>query len=337
MTFACRRDAGVAECCAGPDRHPSASAQHRGAAVSVPLGRSADPGAAERDEVLIPTTRFAMGDAFDEGYAADGETPVHEVTVSEFRIDATAVTNREFARFVAATGYRTESERFGSSAVFHLQYTGPAAGAMPLAGAEWWLNVPGADWAHPTGPGSDWRELPEHPVVQVSWNDAQAYCHWSDRRLPTEAEWECAARGGLVGRRYAWGDDLLADDGSHHCNIWQGSFPTVNTLDDGHLGTAPVRTFPPNGFGLYEVSGNVWEWCHDWFQPGYYRVSPDVDPQGPAIGPGRVMRGGSFLCHDSYCNRYRVAARSKNTPDSASSNVGFRTVAAHRAAHRPGT
>jgi formylglycine-generating enzyme required for sulfatase activity len=197
-----------------------------------------------------------------------------------------------------------------------------AAGGTP-----WWINVRGADWEHPAGPRSNWQEIPDHPVVQVSWNDAQAYCRWAGRRLPTEAEWEYAARGGLTGKRYAWGDELHGPAGEHLCNIWQGEFPRNNTEADGFLATAPVRTFQPNGFGLYEVAGNVWEWCSDWFLPKYYRNAPGDNPQGPTIGRGRVMRGGSFLCHDSYCNRYRVAARSSNTPDSASSNCGFRTVA----------
>nr|WP_237740716.1 formylglycine-generating enzyme family protein [Arthrobacter crystallopoietes] len=284
---------------------------------------------AEHQDVLLPGGSFLMGDHFGEGYPADGEGPVHKVVLDSFRIDAAAVTNEDFSRFVEATGYRTESEHYESSAVFHLQVQAAAADVLgEAAGAPWWVNVRGADWAHPTGPLSSWRDIPQHPVVQVSWNDAQAYCRWAGRRLPTEAEWEYAARGGLEGKRYAWGNDLAGPAGEHYCNIWQGEFPRSNTLDDGYLGTAPVRTFPPNGFGLYEVSGNVWEWCNDWFLPKYYRNSPSHNPQGPTIGRGRVMRGGSFLCHDSYCNRYRVAARSSNGPESASSNCGFRTVAA---------
>ncbi|MCX2746813.1 formylglycine-generating enzyme family protein [Arthrobacter sp. MI7-26] len=282
---------------------------------------------ATHDDVLVRGGVFAMGDAFQEGYPADGETPVHEVRLDAFRIDATTVTNRMFATFVEETSYRTEAEQYGSSAVFHLLSTASDRDVLRAApGVPWWLNVRGADWAHPTGPDSTWRGLADHPAVHVSHNDAIAYCAWTGRRLPTEAEWEYAARGGLTGMRYAWGNELTPD-GEHRCNIWQGTFPTINTRDDGHLGTAGVRAFPPNGYNLYEMAGNVWEWCQDWFLPNYYRNSPADNPQGPTAGTGRVMRGGSYLCHDSYCNRYRVAARTSNTPDSSSGNCGFRTIA----------
>jgi formylglycine-generating enzyme required for sulfatase activity len=268
-----------------------------------------------------------MGDAFGEGYPTDGETPVHQVELTSFRIDATTVTSNMFAAFSQATGYRTEAEQYGSSAVFHLLSTATGLDVLgAAAGAPWWLNIRGADWAHPTGPNSNWQDIPDHPVVHVSHHDALAYCAWAGRRLPTEAEWEYAARGGLHGMRYAWGNELTPHS-EHRCNIWQGTFPKTNTREDGHAGTAPVRSFPPNGYGLYEMAGNVWEWCADWFLPKYYRNSPTRNPQGPTIGAGRVMRGGSYLCHDSYCNRYRVAARTANTPESSSGNVGFRTVA----------
>lgn len=289
------------------------------------------------EEVSLTGDTFGMGDHFNEGYASDGEAPVHQVRVSGFFIDATTVTNSEFNRFIVATGYRTESERFGYSAVFHLLLAADAADVLGEAhGSPWWLTVRGADWAHPHGPRSSWLGIPDHPVVQVSWNDALAYCNWAGRALPTEAQWEYAARGGLDGQRYPWGNELYASDGKHMCNIWQGRFPDVNTADDGFVGPAPVRSFPPNGFGLYESSGNVWEWCMDWFLPKYYLNSPAGDPVGPTVGHGRVIRGGSFLCHASYCNRYRISARSSNTADSAASNIGFRTTSMPlNADHKP--
>ncbi len=305
------------------------SPSRRSPAPAVALTPPGPRAGVVQDEVGIPGGLFLMGDSFDEGYPGDGEVPVHEVQLDPFRMDTTAVTNRQFSAFVEDTGYRTESERYGSSAVFHLVLRAPPEDVLgPASGTPWWLNVRAADWAHPAGRDSHWSDIPDHPVVQVSHNDALAYCRWAGRRLPTEAEWEYAARGGLDRNRYPWGNDLVEMDGGHLCNIWQGAFPTSNTEEDGYLATAPVKTFPANGFGLYEVSGNVWEWCADWFLPKYYRNSPTVNPPGPTIGAGRVMRGGSYLCHDSYCNRYRVAARSSNTPESSSGNCGFRTVSA---------
>ncbi len=262
-----------------------------------------------------------MGDAFDEGYPGDGETPVHPVRLESFWMDATAVTNAQFAAFVKATGYVTDAERFGSSAVFHLLVDAPRAdvqGTVP--GTPWWLTVARATWRQPEGANSSIGGRPNHPVVHVSWTDAHAYAAWAGKRLPTEAEWEYAARGGLESQRFAWGNDLTP----RSCNIWQGEFPTHNTLDDGHLATAPVKAFRPNGHGLWNTAGNVWEWCQDWFSPTYYAESAPADPQGPPTGEHRVMRGGSYLCHDSYCNRYRVAARSATTPDSSAGNLGFR-------------
>jgi formylglycine-generating enzyme required for sulfatase activity len=166
----------------------------------------------------------------------------------------------------------------------------------------------------------------DHPVIHVTWNDAAAFATWAGKRLPTEAEWEYAARGGLVGKRYVWGDELTPD-GEHRCNIWQGTFPTVNSRDDGYAGTCPVTTYEPNGYGLYNMAGNVWEWCSDWFSASYHRTAETTNPSGPPSGSARVMRGGSYLCHESYCNRYRVAARTSNTPDSSTGNLGFRCAA----------
>jgi sulfatase modifying factor 1 len=283
-------------------------------------------------QVVIPAGRFRMGDSSGDGNPGDGETPVHEVSLPAFSIDATSVTSSVFAAFVAATGFRTEAETFGFSAVFHLAIDAPAEDLMgPAAGTPWWFGVRGADWAHPGGANTSIEGLEDHPAIHISWNDAQAYCAWAGRRLPTEAEWERASRGGIEGAKYPWGDELLDASGQGaaqwRCNIWQGKFPAANTVDDGWLTTAPVHSFRPNDFGLWQTVGNVWEWCADWYSPVYYESSPADDPHGPALGTGRVLRGGSYLCHDSYCNRYRNSARSSNTPDSSMGNAGFRTVA----------
>jgi formylglycine-generating enzyme len=269
-----------------------------------------------------------MGDSSGDGNPGDGETPQHTVTLHSFSVDVTAVTNDDFARFVDATGHRTEAERYGDSAVFHLAITArPEDVLPPIPATPWWRSVRGADWRHPTGPLSGLDGLGDHPVVHISWNDALAYCRWAGRRLPTEAEWEYAARGGREQAKYPWGEQEV-DEGMWRANIWQGDFPYANTLDDGWLTTAPVRSFSPNGYGLWQSVGNVWEWCADWFMADYYGHSAAEDPRGPERGTARVLRGGSYLCHVSYCNRYRNSARSANTPDSSMGNAGFRTVAA---------
>jgi formylglycine-generating enzyme required for sulfatase activity len=275
----------------------------------------------------VPGGTFLMGTDDREGFPEDGEGPVREVEVRPFWIDKRAVTNAQFAAFVQTTGYRTEAERFGWSFVFHLLLA-PRAHAHVVgvsAPARWWLGVKGACWKHPEGPGSNLRGRENHPVVHISWHDAQAYCRWAGTRLPTEAEWEFAARGVLVKKRFAWGNEL-EPDGMHMCNVWQGHFPYVNTAEDGYVGTAPAGAFAPNGYGLYNMCGNVWEWCQDWFSATYHIHAPRDNPQGPRSGEAKVVRGGSYLCHRSYCNRYRVAARSANTPDSSTGNLGFRTV-----------
>lgn len=316
-----------ASCCAPPTGRAEETAA--GASTGAPATAS---GAGRARHVIaqasIPAGTFRMGDARGDGNHGDGETPVHEVSVAAFEIDATSVTNEQFGVFIEESGYRTEAEVFGFSAVFHLAIgTTPEHVMGPVGGTPWWFGVRGADWAHPGGPGTDLRGKETHPVVHVSWNDAQAYCHWAGRRLPTEAEWERASRGKLDGARYPWGDDVLTAEDAWRCNIWQGGFPTTNTAEDGWLATAPVETFEPNAFGLWQTVGNVWEWCSDWYSSGYYAVSPSTNPQGPDAGSARVLRGGSYLCHDSYCNRYRNSARSSNTPDSSMGNAGFRTVA----------
>lgn len=295
------------------------------------LGATAPAGATGHliEQAVVPAQTFVMGDAQGDGRPADGELPLHAVTLVTFEIDATSVTNDAFAAFIAATGYRTEAEVFGYSAVFHLALAAPdedVVGQPPAT--PWWLGVRGADWRHPGGADSGIDGLGDHPVVHVSWNDAQAYCAWAGRALPTEAQWEAASRGGLESARFPWGDDRGdgGDDGAWRMNIWQGVFPTQNSLDDGWLTTAPVRTYRPNAYGLWQTVGNIWEWCSDWYDPGYYAVSTEREPAGPTAGEQRVLRGGSYLCHDSYCNRYRNAARSQNTPDSSMGNAGFRTV-----------
>lgn len=296
------------------------------APYSPRTGRASRAGRHVAEQVVIPAGSFVMGDARGDANPADGETPLHEVALEAFEMDATTVTNADFARFVQATDYVTEAERFGSSAVFHLALAAPESDILETPGApRWWFGVRGADWRHPGGRASSVDGLEEHPVTHVSWNDADAYCAWTGRRLPTEAEWEYASRGGLAGARYPWGD-AAPDAGGWRTNIWQGVFPIENTLDDGWLTTAPARSYEPNGHGLWQMVGNVWEWCADWFSPNAYSSSPRSNPTGPASGRARVLRGGSHLCHDSYCNRYRNSARSSSTPESSMSNAGFRTV-----------
>jgi sulfatase modifying factor 1 len=280
--------------------------------------------------VLIPGGVFRMGTDSPDAIPGDGEGPPRLVRVRPFLMDRTAVTNRQFAEFVRETGYRTDAERYGWSFVFHLFLTPRARAQNPPRAREapWWCAVEGACWHRPEGPDSTIRDRRDHPVVHVSWNDAMAYCAWAGTRLPTEAEWEFAARGGLEGKTYPWGDELTPG-GVHRCNIWQGRFPDWNTAEDGYLGTAPADAFPPNGYGLYNMVGNVWEWCLDGWSPTPQLPPPGGvldDPRGPATGTDRVMRGGSYLCHRSYCHRYRVSARTHNSPDSSTGNLGFRCV-----------
>ncbi|HEV2280530.1 MAG TPA: formylglycine-generating enzyme family protein [Acidobacteriaceae bacterium] len=276
--------------------------------------------------IALPGGSFLMGTDYTDGFPADGEGPVREVFLDAFSIDRYPVTNERFAGFVRATGYRTDAERFGWSFVFWSHIPKRRFAELvedTVAAAPWWCKVRGAQWDAPEGPGSAVRGRQQHPVVHVSWADAAAFAAWSGQRLPTEAEWEYAARGGLVQKLYPWGDKLRPG-GKHMCNIWQGEFPDHDTGDDGYAGTCPVDAFPPNGFGLYSVTGNTWEWCADWFDADFHRTADPHNPKGPPEGTARVMKGGSFLCHKSYCNRYRVAARTSNTPDSSTSNIGFR-------------
>ncbi|WP_436927763.1 formylglycine-generating enzyme family protein [Halosimplex amylolyticum] len=281
--------------------------------------------------VRIDGGTFRMGTDEDVGFPEDGEGPAREVTTGSYFIDRYAVTNAEFLAFVRETGYTTDAERFGWSFVFEdFVAEGDREHARErVPGADWWVAVAGADWFHPRGPSSSVvdDDLLKHPVTHVSWADAAAYADWAGKRLPTEAEWERAARGGREGTRFPWGDEL-EPGGEHRCNVWQGDFPEHNTGADGYLATAPVDAYEPNGFGLYDVCGNVWEWCRDWFSPDHHTTDAydPENPTGPATGDERVMRGGSHLCHESWCNRYRLAARSSNDPESSAGNVGFRCV-----------
>ena len=256
------------------------------------------------DMVLIKGGSFAMGTK--DGLAVEG--PVHRVTLDSFWIERHEVTVAQFAQFVKATGYKTESEKAGWSGVFNVRDAS-------------WERVDRADWQHPEGPSSS--ADPNEPVTHVSWNDASVYARWANKRLPTEAEFEYAARGGLSGKRYAWGDDLIPN-GKFMANWWQGVFPTGNLGEDGFIGRAPVGSFAPNGYGLYEITGNVWEWCSDWFDENYYSVSRPLNPKGPPVGEHRVIRGGSWLCSENYCTGYRVAARNHTAPDTGLNNLGFR-------------
>jgi sulfatase modifying factor 1 len=267
-----------------------------------------------------------MGSVDPHAYPKDGEGPVHEVILRPFAIDPYAVSNDRFEAFAAATGYVTDAERWGWSFVFEGLLPEAYPPTRSVAEAPWWRQVDGAQWRRPEGPHSDLSDRGGHPVVHVSHNDALAYCAWGGVRLPTEAEWEFAARGGLEGQAFPWGEEL-EPGGKHRMNVWQGDFPARNTAADGHFGTAPVDAFPPNGYGLHNTTGNVWEWTADWFDPGWYRVSPREDPRGPLAGERRAVRGGSYICHASYCRRYRVSGRSSNVPDDATGNLGFRVAA----------
>ncbi len=286
---------------------------------------------ATRASVSLPGGNFLMGTAYERGFPADGEGPVRTISLSPFAIDTFPVTNACFAAFIDATNYRTEAETFGWSFVFWSHIPPERFENLvedTAAYTPWWCKVPGATWNHPEGPGSNVNLRQNHPVVHVSWNDASAYAAWASKSLPSEAQWEYAARGGLEQKLYPWGDELVPA-GMHRCNIWQGKFPQKDTAEDGYAGTCPVDSFPPNGYGLHSVTGNVWEWCADWFHTDFSADSPH-DPMGPSGGQSKVMKGGSFLCHASYCNRYRVAARTSNTPDSSASNIGFRCVTVPR-------
>ncbi|MCR4267571.1 formylglycine-generating enzyme family protein [Nitratireductor sp. ZSWI3] len=262
--------------------------------------------------ISLPGGTFAMGYEGPEIVAADGEAPVRPARVSPFSIAPAAVTRAEFCAFVEATSYVTAAERFGSSFVFHACLSAPDDHpAVPHT--PWWRELRGASWRCPHGPGSE-RAVPEdHPVTHVGWHDAMAYCRWSGTRLPTEEEWEFAARGGLEGRRYPWGDDFMPD-GEPRCTSFAGAFPQPNN-PQGYLGTTAVRTHAPNAYGLYQMTGNVWEWC---LRPSADRKSDRTDL--------RPIRGGSHLCHHSYCSRYRTSSRLMAPAATTAGHIGFRVA-----------
>ena len=307
--------------------------------LAIPL-YAADP-APPKGMVYIKAGSFQMG-------SADGledEQPVHEVAVKDFFMDATEVTNDQFAEFANATKYVTVAERpLTAKDIPGLlpQFEGKSMGLCHRAPAgeadlaeyrTWWVPVIGANWRHPDGAETNIDGKGRHPVVHVCYEDALAYCKWAGKRLPTEAEWEYAARGGTAGSRFVWGNEFNPG-GKWMANTWQGKFPKVNTREDGFATTAPVGSFPANAFGLFDVAGNVWEMCADWYLPDYYKTSPKDNPKGPDTSfdpdePGvmkRVMRGGSWMCADNYCRGYLPGARMKTAPDTGLSNTGFRCV-----------
>ncbi len=302
--------------------------------------------------VWIPGGTFNMGSDDPTPRFVDAK-PLHEVTVKGFWMDATEVTNEEFARFVAATGYKTiaeqkpdlkeimsKAEPGAPEPPAELMVPGSMVFTPPTVEVpwdnetRWWRWQPGACWNHPEGPESNIEGREQHPVVQIAYDDAIAYCKWAGKRLPTEAEWEFAARGGLAQKPFVWGDAVPDADGKWRCNIWQGTFPNINSKADGFAGTAPVRSFEPNAYGLYDMAGNVWEWCSDWYMPDYYKYSPHDNPPGPkassdptrGFNPMRSQRGGSFLCSDGFCARYKPGGRGRGDPLTGMSHVGFRCV-----------
>ncbi len=305
--------------------------------------------------VWIPGGEFFMGTTVN-GHGnsempmeSNDAEPVHRVLIDGFWMDATTVTNEQFEKFVRATGYVTVAERPPLKEEFS---SGPPE--KPVAGSavfsatgrevslenhlQWWTYVKDANWRHPLGPKSDLKRREKYPVVQVAYADAEAYAKWAGKSLPTEAEFEFAARGGLVGKTYVWGDEFRPG-GKWMANTWQGKFPVKDTGEDGYAGIAPVKSFPPNGYGLYDMSGNVWQWCSDWYRADYYKTlaekggvarnprGPDTsfDPSEPGVKE-RVQRGGSFLCNDQYCSRYIVGSRGKGDVETATNHLGFRTV-----------
>lgn len=318
--------------CCGPSAGHGGSSVVSVDRVAASFERVVATEKAAKKMTLVAAGPFRMGNDDDHAIEGDGEGPVRDVEVSAFLMGRRCVTNAQFSAFVRTTGHVTDAERFGWSFVFE-RLVAPSAAShrieAEVPGAPWWQAIAGACWHAPEGPGSSVETCWRHPVVHVSWSDALAYARWAGKRLPSEAEWEKAARGGIVGARFPWGDELVPE-GRHRANIFQGTFPTEDTGEDGYMGTAPVDAFPANGFGLYNVAGNVWEWCWDRWEttaPGSTPSQVPRDPLGAETGDARVVRGGSYLCHASYCDRYRVAARTSNTSDSSAGHTGFRCAA----------
>ncbi|KEQ02297.1 hypothetical protein GV67_21165 [Pseudorhizobium pelagicum] len=297
--------------------------------ASSPAHRSTSRRCMEDEAVYIAGGPSFVGIS-DPIISLVGEGPKRKVHLSPFFIEKRAVSGSQFRSFVEATGYVTEAERYGWSFVFHLLLDEPGRHESPVE-TPWWRKVDGACWHQPEGPGSSLQGREDHPAVHISWADASAYAHWCGGRLPTEAEWEFAARGALVDPRFPWGDEEPSDE-RIFCNIWQGQFPQVNDAVDGFVGTAPVESFLPNGYGLFNMVGNVWEWCSDTFK---IRSVGKVARQRNADAlrySERVMKGGSYLCHISYCYRYRIAARSGRPADTSAGNTGFRVAFDQRVA-----
>ena len=324
-------DAAKPRFCCAPHRHREVLVSQT-PLVSTPSAETHDGiQDSNRPVVSLPGWTFLMGTNYAQGFPADGEGPIRPVSLSAFDIDTFPVTNKDFAAFIAATKYRTEAEIFGWSFVFwsHIPETRFESLVEDTAAhTPWWCKVPGATWNQPEGPGSGVEDRLNYPVVHVSWNDAAAYAAWASKTLPTEAQWEYAVRGVLEQKLYPWGDDLTPE-GEASLEHLAGPISCRRYRRRRLRWKLPGRRLPPNGYGIYSATGNVWEWCADWFHTVFSAKSISHDPKGSAIGQSKVMKGGSFLCHASYRNRYRVAARTSNTPDSSASNIGFRCVRCH--------
>ena len=315
-----RAENAEAHCCSAGSRRATAFA-----AASVSWLTEERPRQRPSRLVRLPGGRFQVGtDA--SSLPHDGESPARLVHVKPFAIDPFAVTNEWFDAFVAATEYRTDAERLGWSLVFAPFVPEGTTGMVSQDGPSWWRRVEGASWKHPEGSNSSLGWRLDHPVVHVSWNDASAFAAWAGGRLPTEAEWEYAAAGGLPHARFPWGDAEPDDNAFQPCNIWQGDFPALNTQADGYLGTAPADAFAPNGHSLFNMAGNTWEWCADAFRVRSLAGAAKQRNESAREAGERLLKGGSYLCHRSYCYRYRIAARTGVSADSSTGHVGFRLV-----------